>query len=104
MQTPQTPAGSSSRYIEEPWSVELSVRDAREEAGSRHHDQQMPTAHAVPADPYTAWLAQREPDRKALLDRLLAHELPDGWDDTLPSWEPDSKALATRSASGRTKH
>jgi transketolase len=48
---------------------------------------------------FDAW-AQREPDRKALLDRLLAHELPDGWDDSLPSWEPDSKALATRSASG----
>jgi hypothetical protein len=65
MQTPQTPAGSSPRYIEEPWSVELSVKDAREEAGSRHHDQQMPTAQTVPADPYTAWLQQREPDRRS---------------------------------------
>jgi hypothetical protein len=71
MQTPQTPAepsgpsGPFSRYIEEPWSVELSVKDAREEAGSRHHDQQMPTARTVPADPYTAWLAQREPDRRS---------------------------------------
>jgi hypothetical protein len=60
---PSGPSGSSSRYIAEPWSVELSVKDAREEAGSRHHDQQMPSARTVPADPYTAWLAQREPDR-----------------------------------------
>jgi hypothetical protein len=65
MQTPQAPRGSSSRYIAEPWSIELSVKDAREEAGSRHHDQQMPISHTVPADPYTAWLEQREPDRRS---------------------------------------
>jgi hypothetical protein len=64
MQTPQqAPRGSSPRYIAEPWSIELSVKDAREETGSRHHDQQMLPAHIVPADPYTAWLQQREPDR-----------------------------------------
>lgn len=48
---------------------------------------------------FDAW-AQREPDRKALLDRLTAGELPDGWDADLPYWEPGSKALATRAASG----
>lgn len=48
---------------------------------------------------FDAW-AQREPERKALLDRLLAHELPDGWDAELPYWEPGSKAVATRAASG----
>ncbi|MGV0834517.1 transketolase [Mycolicibacterium thermoresistibile] len=48
---------------------------------------------------FDAW-AQREPDRKALLDRLTAEQLPDGWDADLPSWEPGSKALATRAASG----
>lgn len=48
---------------------------------------------------FEAW-AQREPTRKALLDRLLAQRLPDGWDDDLPHWEPGSKALATRAASG----
>lgn len=46
-----------------------------------------------------AW-ARREPERKALLDRLLAQKLPDGWDADLPHWEPGSKALATRAASG----
>ena len=48
---------------------------------------------------FDAW-AQREPDRKALLDRLTAEELPDGWDADIPHWEPGSKALATRAASG----
>ncbi len=44
--------------------------------------------------------AEREPERKQLLDRLLAQQLPDGWDADLPHWEPGSKALATRAASG----
>ncbi len=48
---------------------------------------------------FEAW-AQREPERKALLDRLRAGKLPDGWDADLPHWEPGSKALATRAASG----
>jgi len=48
---------------------------------------------------FDTW-AQREPERKALLDRLLASRLPDGWDADLPYWEPGSKALATRAASG----
>ena len=48
---------------------------------------------------FEAW-AQREPERKALLDRLTAQQLPDGWDADIPHWEPGSKALATRAASG----
>lgn len=48
---------------------------------------------------FDAWV-QRAPDRKALLDRLTAEELPDGWDADIPYWEPGSKALATRAASG----
>jgi transketolase len=48
---------------------------------------------------FEAW-AQREPERKALLDRLTAQKLPDGWDADIPHWEPGSKALATRAASG----
>jgi transketolase len=57
-------------------------------------------AHEEWQPAFDAW-AQREPDRKALLDRLLAHRLPDGWDADLPYWEPGSKALATRAASGK---
>lgn len=48
---------------------------------------------------FDAW-ARRETERKALLDRLLAQKLPDGWDADLPHWEPGSKALATRAALG----
>jgi transketolase len=56
-------------------------------------------AHATWQSDFDAW-AQREPERKALLDRLLAGALPDGWDADLPYWEPGSKAVATRAASG----
>ncbi len=45
--------------------------------------------------------ARREPDRKALLDRMLGRTLPDGWTDKLPTFEPDEKGLATRKASGQ---
>ncbi|HEX5254976.1 MAG TPA: transketolase [Mycobacterium sp.] len=47
---------------------------------------------------FDAW-AQGQPERKALLDRLTAEELPDGWDADLPHWEPGSDPIATRKAS-----
>lgn len=47
---------------------------------------------------FDAW-ASSHPDHKALLDRLSARELPEGWADELPTWEPDEKGLATRKAS-----
>ena len=56
-------------------------------------------AHETWRPEFEAW-AQREPERKALLDRLTAQKLPDGWDADIPHWEPGSKALATRAASG----
>ncbi|BBZ67005.1 transketolase [Mycolicibacterium insubricum] len=56
-------------------------------------------AHTVWQADFDAWAA-REPQRKALLDRLQAGTLPDGWADALPSWEPDAKGPATRAASG----
>jgi transketolase len=49
---------------------------------------------------FEAW-AEREPERKKLLDRLTAEELPDGWDSEIPHWEPGDKAIATRAASGK---
>ncbi len=48
---------------------------------------------------FDAW-AQREPERRALLDRLTAEKLPDGWDADIPRWEPGSDSVATRKASG----
>ncbi|UMB67613.1 transketolase [Mycobacterium paraterrae] len=49
---------------------------------------------------FEAW-AERNPERKKLLDRLTAEELPDGWDADIPHWEPGDKPLATRAASGK---
>lgn len=57
-------------------------------------------AHEKWQGDFDAW-AQREPERKALLDRLLAQELPEGWDADLTYWEPGSKAVATRAAFGQ---
>jgi transketolase len=57
-------------------------------------------AHEKWQGDFDAW-AQREPERKALLDRLTAQELPDGWDADITHWEPGSKPLATRAAFGQ---
>ncbi len=48
---------------------------------------------------FDAW-ASSNPERKALLDRIRVRELPAGWHEKLPTWEPDSKGVATRKASG----
>jgi len=58
----QAPSQSSPNYVADPWSIEISAEDAREQTGSRH-DERMLTARTVPADPYTAWLEQREANR-----------------------------------------
>ncbi|OZM78978.1 transketolase [Pseudonocardia sp. MH-G8] len=47
---------------------------------------------------FDAW-AQANPARKALLDRLVARDLPAGWADGLPTWEADGGTVATRKAS-----
>lgn len=41
----------------------------------------------------------RNPERAALLSRLISHKLPDGWDSALPQY-PVDKEVATRKASG----
>lgn len=56
-------------------------------------------AHEAWQSDFDAW-ATREPERKKLLDRVTADELPSGWADVLPAWEPGSKPVATRAASG----
>lgn len=47
---------------------------------------------------FTQWRT-RHPERAALLDRLSAHELPQGFDEALPTFDPGT-SLATRKASG----
>jgi transketolase len=48
---------------------------------------------------FDAW-SSAEPERRQLLDRLLTRTLPAGWDEALPSFDPDPKGMATRKASG----
>lgn len=50
---------------------------------------------------FDAWAAAN-PENKALFDRLSRRELPEGFDSELPTWEPDSKGVATRKASAAT--
>jgi transketolase len=49
---------------------------------------------------YEAWAAAN-PERKALHDRLLTRTMPPGWQDALPTFDPDPKGIATRAASGK---
>src|SRR5690625_1557487 len=58
------------------------------------------TLHAEWDERYAQW-RKRNPERAALLDRLQARELPDGWADDVPVFEPDDKGIATRAASGK---
>ncbi|MEU1297080.1 transketolase [Streptomyces sp. NPDC005840] len=55
--------------------------------------------HARWQEGYDAWRAA-QPDRAALLDRLRAQRLPEGWTDVLPEFPADPKGIATRKASG----
>mgnify|MGYP001341828051 CR=1 FL=1 len=56
-------------------------------------------AHAEWQTAFDAW-AKANPERKALYDRLARRELPEGWTEALPVFEPDPKGMATRKASG----
>ena len=49
---------------------------------------------------FDGW-AEANPNAKTLYDQLVGDELSPGWDDDLPSWEPDAKGIATRAASGK---
>jgi transketolase len=55
--------------------------------------------HAEWDETFAAW-ARANPEHAALLDRLRARRLPDGWAAALPSFPPDRKGMATRKASG----
>jgi hypothetical protein len=64
MQTLQAPTHSpqhvsSIHHVPRSLSIELSTQDGLDQTASRH-DEQALNARTVPADPYTAWLDQRE--------------------------------------------
>jgi transketolase len=46
--------------------------------------------------------ARDYPDLAAQWERLMSGELPDGWEETLPTFAPGDGPLATRAASGKT--
>ncbi|GAA2982269.1 transketolase [Actinokineospora diospyrosa] len=56
-------------------------------------------AHGEWQKAFDAWKAAN-PERNALLERAQAYRLPEGFDEALPSWDPDPKGVATRKASG----
>ncbi len=58
-------------------------------------------ARAEWEEAFAAWAAAA-PGRAALLRRLSARRLPEGWDADLPRFPPDPKGMATRKASGET--
>jgi transketolase len=49
---------------------------------------------------FDSW-AEANPERKELYERLTRDDLSPGWEDVLPSWDADSKGIATRAASGK---
>ncbi len=57
------------------------------------------TAHAKWQQSFDSW-RHANPSGSALFDRLVRRELPAGWAEKLPTWEPDAKGVATRKASG----
>ena len=57
--------------------------------------------HAEWQKKFDAWAAAN-PEHNALFERLSRRELPEGWADDLPVWEPDAKGVATRKASEAT--
>ena len=57
-------------------------------------------ARAQWQEAYDAWAA-RNPEGKALHERLKTRTLATGWKEALPVFEPDAKGMATRVASGK---
>ncbi|MDX6309854.1 MAG: transketolase [Nocardioidaceae bacterium] len=57
------------------------------------------TAQAEWQERFDVWAAKAG-DRLALYQRMRTRTLPDGWADAMPSWEADTKGVATRAASG----
>ena len=56
-------------------------------------------AHATWEADYEQWSTDQA-ERRALLDRMATRTLPTGWRDSLPTFDPDPKGVATRKASG----
>ncbi|HET6665722.1 MAG TPA: transketolase, partial [Intrasporangium sp.] len=75
--------------------VEPAVLKRAREVGNRGK-----AAHREWNTSYAAW-RKANPDRAALLDRVLAGRAPEGLTKALPSFPADEKGIATRAASGK---
>jgi transketolase len=73
---------------------EEAVNHARQVAGRGK------ALHAEWEESFQAW-ARANPERKALFDRLVKRELPEGWTNVLPTFPADEKGTGTRRASGK---
>ncbi len=71
------PHASSTHHLAHPQSIELAVPPGPSQTASRH-ETHMLTARRVSADPYKAWLEQREADREREAHRLNPRN---AWDD-----------------------
>ncbi|MFF4306956.1 transketolase [Streptomyces sp. NPDC001601] len=80
---------------EQHFAVEDAVLARTREAADRGRQ-----AHAEWDEAFAAW-RKANPDRAALLDRLQAQRLPDGWTEALPDFPADHEGMATRAASGK---
>ncbi|HEY1608762.1 MAG TPA: transketolase, partial [Paraburkholderia sp.] len=45
--------------------------------------------------------ASKYPDLAKEFERIEAHELPEGWDSDIPTFDPDAKGMASRESSGK---
>jgi transketolase len=81
--------------LAEPFAVPDEALAEWRKAAERGHALQL-----VWEQRYAAY-RQAYPELAADLERRLAGHLPDGWVDALPAFEPQTKPLATRAASGR---
>jgi transketolase len=79
---------------DEPFHVPEEARNHMQEAVERGEAQQQEWR-----DQLAAYLDE-DAEKHSELMRRLAGELPDGWDDDLPEFEPSDKGMATRKASG----
>lgn len=80
--------------------AQFAVPDGVQAHLSRQFGRRGASAHEAWKARFAAYRVQY-PDLADQIDRLQSRELPDRWDDALPTFKADAKGLATRDASGQ---
>ncbi len=78
---------------DEPFFVPDDVREAMD---ATDHGAELESSWRASMDEYR----DQSPDKHAELTRRLEGDLPQGWDEDLPEWDPSEEGLATRRANG----